>query len=347
MIGSPAILILDDDLTLARLLATTLEREGYRAVVTHDVPSARRALAQDRFVLVVCDLHLPGESGHPIVEHVVATCPHTAVVVVTGTSDLATAQSLTALGVYGYLIKPFELDQFLIVVANALRRRELEQSRLLYERTLEHAVRFRTAQIAASRSETVVRLMAAIDVRDGATGLHSERTAHFAAEIAARIGCSEEFCELVALAAPLHDIGKLAVPDLILHKRGPLTPQERRVIERHPAVGHEMLAGSEHELLELAATIAWTHHERLDGTGYPRGLAGDAIPLAGQIVSVADMFDAMTSDRPYRAARSLDYAVDALDACRGSRFDPILVDALLESLESESHSPRLVSEAVA
>jgi putative two-component system response regulator len=327
-----SVLVVDDDASDRRLLATILEREGYRTVVAEGAGEAYEQLARGTFALVVCDLYLNGESGVNIVSHVAAMHPTTAVVVVSGGSDRATAEMLLAIGAYGYLIKPFGIDQFLITVANALRRRALEDEHLQYERALEQAVSVRTVELRKSREETVRRLAAAVDSRDGVTGLHSERTAQYAAATARILGLPKPTCELIALAMPLHDIGKVAIPDRILHKAGPLTPGERQTMETHAEVGYRMLEGSGEELLDLAATIAWTHHEHIDGTGYPRGLAGDDIPLAGRIAAAADVLDALTSERPYRSAYPLEHAVEILLKASGRQLDPDVVDALLGSL---------------
>jgi putative two-component system response regulator len=321
----------DDDVGFRRLIATVLAREGYRTTLAGDATEARALLAERAFALAVCDLHLPGESGMTVVTHIAATYPTTAIVVVSG-ADFAVADGVLAAGAYGYLIKPFGLDQFLVTVSNALRRRQLEQDRLAYERSLERAVAERTAELEHSRRETVRRLAAAVDWRDDVTGMHSGRTAAYAVAIAQRLGWAEDECNLLALATPLHDIGKIAVPDSVLRKPGPLTAAERALMEEHAALGHRMLTGSGEELLELAATIAWTHHERLDGSGYPRRLRGAQIPAAGRITAVADMLDALTSDRPYRRALPIELAVEVLVEQRGHGLDAAMVDAVVDSL---------------
>jgi putative two-component system response regulator len=332
---APRILVLDDDAPFRRLIAKVLEREGYPIALAADGREARAALAAQSFALVVCDLELPGESGSALIDHISAGYPGTAVLVVSGGSDRARADHLLARGAYGYLIKPFSIDQFLITVSNALRRRELERERLLYELTLEHAVAARTAELQRSREETVRCLAAAVDSRDGVTGLHSGRTAQYTRAIARTLGWSDDACDLLALAAPLHDIGKISIPDRILHKPGPLTARERATMETHAAAGYFMLAGSGEELLELAATIAWTHHERLDGSGYPCGLRGEEIPAAGRMTAVADVLDALTSDRPYRRAYPLDDALEKLESLSGRALDSEMVDALVESLDDD------------
>jgi putative two-component system response regulator len=184
--------------------------------------------------------------------------------------------------------------------------------------------------LRASRQETVERLTRAIEMHDAETGRHVGRMASIAAFLAGEVGFDREKVMLLRTAAPMHDVGKVATPDEILRKPGPLTPEEREEMQRHTVVGHEILAGSDSELLQMAASIALTHHERWDGSGYPLGLKGEEIPLEGRIVAVADVFDALLSDRCYRPAMSAAEAVETLAAERGTHFDPEIVDILLE-----------------
>ncbi len=188
-------------------------------------------------------------------------------------------------------------------------------------------------ELTASRQETVERLAKALELHDEETGRHVNRMASIAAFLAGQVGLDRARVQLLRTAAPMHDVGKVATPDGVLRKRGPLTPAERKEMERHTTVGYEILADSESELLQLAATIALTHHERFDGAGYPRGLAGEQIPIAGRITAVADVFDALLSDRCYRSALSVDEAVAVIKEGRGTHFDPRIVDALLDHLE--------------
>ena len=188
-------------------------------------------------------------------------------------------------------------------------------------------------ELRASRQETVERLAKALEVHDMETGRHVNRMATIAAFIASRVGLDPDRVLLLRTAAPMHDVGKVATPDGILQKQGPLTPEERKEMERHTTFGYEILADSDSELLQLAATIALTHHERWDGGGYPQGLAGEDIPIEGRITAVADVFDALLSDRCYRSALSADDAVEVMREGRGTHFDPQVVDALLGNLE--------------
>ena len=201
-------------------------------------------------------------------------------------------------------------------------REELAEAR---ERAIE--------ELQASRQETVERLARAIEMHDAETGEHIDRMASVAAFLARKVGLDRDRVLLLRVAAPMHDVGKVATPDGILRKQGPLTPEEREEMQRHTTVGYQILADSESELLHLAATIALTHHEHWDGSGYPQGLVGERIPIEGRITAVADVFDALLSDRCYRPALPVEEAVEVMREGRGTHFDPRIVDALLDHLE--------------
>src|SRR6202035_5744096 len=183
-----------------------------------------------------------------------------------------------------------------------------------------------------AQAETVRRLSMAVEFRDEDTGAHIERIGRFSRLLGKHIGMEPDFCERLSHAAPLHDVGKVAIPDAILLKPGPLTPQERAIVETHAEEGHRLVRGSSSAILEMAATIALSHQEKWDGTGYPRGLAGESIPIEGRIVAIADVFDALTSDRVYRQAFPVDEAVKIMREQRGRHFDPVLLDAFMEVL---------------
>jgi methanogenic corrinoid protein MtbC1 len=195
-------------------------------------------------------------------------------------------------------------------------------------------------ELEISQAEMVRRLSMAVEFRDEDTGAHIERIGRFSRLLSEQIGMDPEFCERISHAAPLHDVGKVAIPDAILLKPGPLTPQERAIVETHAEEGYRLVRGSSSAILEMAATIALSHQEKWDGSGYPRGLAGEAIPLEGRIVAIADVFDALTSDRVYRKAFPVDEAVTIMREQRGRHFDPVLLDAFMEVLESSGIDAR-------
>jgi diguanylate cyclase (GGDEF)-like protein len=213
-------------------------------------------------------------------------------------------------------------------------QQELSQRRRTEDELLETVARLREAESALqlSQAETIRRLAFAAEFRNAETGRHTERMSRYCKLLARRLELDDERCELIRLASGLHDVGKIAIPDRILLKPSSLTESERRVMERHAEIGHRLLANSSSELLDVAATIALTHHERYDGTGYPGGLAGEAIPLEGRIASVADVFDAITSNRVYRPALPLDEAIEVMREGRGTQFDPLVLDLFLEAL---------------
>jgi len=331
------ILVVDDDPKELKLLAGQLDRAGYHCSAASDAADARRRVAGEQFDLLLTDVNLPGESGLKFVQHVLTEFPQTAAVIVTGVDDPAVANTAIEVGTYGYIMKPFTANEVLIGVKNALSRRRLEIENKAQRETLEQIVRVRTAalersatRLTLSREEIVRRLSRAVEYRDEETGGHTERMSAYCAMLAGKLGLD---VESVRIASPMHDVGKVALPDHILLRPGSLTVEERQEMERHTWVGHQILAGSGSALLDLGATIALTHHEKWDGTGYPRGLVGSAIPLEGQVAAVADVFDALTSDRPYRQAYSIEHAVETLRSERGKHFDPRLVDLFLENVE--------------
>jgi putative two-component system response regulator len=331
------ILVVEDDAQDQKLLIRLLDRAGYRCSAAADASEARRLVAGEQFDLILADVKLPGESGLQLVQHAMAEYPGIAALMVTGMDDPALANTAIEIGTYGYIIKPFTGNEILIGVKNALCRRKLQIENTAQRETLEQIVHARTTAIERSakrlklsREETVRRLSRAVEYRDEETGGHTERMSAYCALLAGKLGLD---VESIRIASPMHDVGKVALPDHILLRPGALTAEEREEMERHTLIGHQILSGSGSALLELGATIALTHHEKWDGTGYPRRLAGNAIPLEGQVAAVADVFDALTSDRPYRQAFTIDRAVEIMQGERGGHFDPRLVDLFLENVD--------------
>jgi HD-GYP domain-containing protein (c-di-GMP phosphodiesterase class II) len=240
------------------------------------------------------------------------------------------------------------LERFAEIVALAVENARLStaaEDELLERRRAEEELLEAIASLKRSEhelqrahAETIRRLASAAEYRDDDTGRHIERMGRYCEFLARRLGLEEARCELLRIASPLHDVGKIAIPDAILLKPGPLSVEERRLMERHAEVGYELLSGSSSELLEVAATIAWTHHERVDGGGYPRGLVGAEIPLEGRIASVADVFEALTSDRVYRPAFTVREALELMRRERGTHFDAVILDVLVESVHELTHA---------
>jgi len=347
------VLCVDDEPQVLRVMTRCLESWGYRSAAVTSVAQARERLDDAEYALVLCDVNMPGESGIELLRTLSARRPDVATVMVTGHDDPGLAEIALDLGAYGYMIKPFAPNELRISVANALRRRNLELESLAYRDLLELTVRQRTAalkqavasleevqaQLRLTGDETIVRLSLALESRDANTSDHTEHVSRYALMIARELGLEDARCEMIRAASPLHDVGKIAVPDAILLKPGKLTPAERGAMESHTEAGYRILAGSRSMLLDLAATIALTHHERYDGDGYPRRLPGLEIPIEGRIVAVADVFDALTSDRPYRRRLMLEDAVALVRAGRGSQFDPEVVDSFVHSRSLQEAAP--------
>jgi putative two-component system response regulator len=328
------VLVVDDEEAVRGLIARLVKRSGHRVQTASSASEARACFADQDFELAICDLRMPGEPGADLLRWIIGEYPDTAVLVATGSADRDTAERVLSLGAYGYLLKPFKPSEVEINISNALRRRSLEIENRQYRDMLEQRVRERTSELRHAHHESVQRLARAIEFRSRETGEHVERIGAHAAAVARRLGLAEERCDQIGTAAVLHDVGKIGIPDDILLKPGPLTGEERERIQEHAEIGHRLLSGTGIEVLELAADIAWTHHERFDGKGYPRGLAGEDIPIEGRITAVADVFDALTHDRVYRPALPLDEALGIVHEGRGTHFDPRVVDAFLEELAS-------------
>jgi putative two-component system response regulator len=335
--ASGRILVVDDDPQMRRLLSTLMSAEGFTCDVAGGLAEARARLLEFDADLVLLDVRLPGESGLSLARELAARPDGPAVLIVSGQDDAAVAGIALDAGVLGYVTKPFRRNDVTIAVQNALRRHRDDRERRAQRAALEDRVIERTAvaldaleRLRAANEETVRTLSKAVEFRDPETGSHIERMSHYCAMLAVPLGLDPD---LLRVASRLHDIGKIATPDSILLKPGPLTPDERVEMERHAEIGYWLLRGSSIEVLEHAAMIAWTHHERHDGSGYPRGLAGEDIPLAGRIAGVADVFDALTTDRVYRSAVPVEEAVAVLEAQRGRQLDPAVLDVFLGDLD--------------
>ena len=331
------ILVVDDDNQVARLVSRILTNAGYVCGVASTVAQARAALEADDYALVLCDVGMPGESGLELVASLQDKAPATAVLMMSGQDDPGIASIASERGAYGYLVKPFTGNELVITVDNALHRRRLELETLNTNHRLESMVAQRTDElrlaldeVGRSRLEVVKRLSRAVEQRDLDTGIHIERIGELSALLAQACDVDPERVELIRAAAPMHDVGKLGIPDDILRKAGPLTEHERAAMQRHAEIGYEILSGSTIELLEVAASIAYTHHERWDGGGYPRGLRNGQIPFEGRIVAVVDVYDALSSDRVYRRAMPSAVALRAVARGSGTQFDPDVASLLGE-----------------
>ncbi len=341
------ILVVDDEEPIRRLLGYMLQTHGYTVTLAADAREARQRMDEQPFALRLCDVNMPGESGMDLVRNLLADRPHIAAIMVTGLDSSVLANAALDMGAFGYIVKPFESNEVLIDVANALRRRRLEMENRLHRDNLEDIVRTRTMalqqalewlersekELRLSREETIERLAIAAEFRDSSTAQHIQRMSHYCELLARKLGLAPERVDLIRTASPMHDIGKIGTPDHVLLKPGKFTAAEFDVISQHAEIGYKILSGSDSELLKVAAIIAWTHHERYDGTGYPRKLKGEEIPIEGRIASIADNFDALTTARVYKPAFDFEHARDLMIKERGKHFDPELLDLFLSSPE--------------
>ena len=342
------ILVVDDEAPTRRTFSRALAGDGYECATAESVSQARELLGADPYDLVICDLNMPGESGMTLLEELDKSHREVAVLMVTGEDDPAIAHLASERGADGYMIKPFSRNELLIHVDCALEqaRRRRHQRRLSDDSLLEaheRATEVREALMDVAERERLIdhqqaemlrRLSEAVGQRDLETGAHIRRIGQNSALLARAYGLDDETVRAIGLAAPMHDVGKVAIPDAILLKPAELSRGEREVMKRHAQIGHDILAYSGSPLLDLAAEIALTHHERFDGYGYPAGLPGEKIPLAGRIVAITDVFDALINDRPYRAQLSLEGALEIMCEGRATHFDPALLDCFLKILDA-------------
>jgi response regulator RpfG family c-di-GMP phosphodiesterase len=312
------ILLIDDEAQMRRALARTLAASGYRCEQAGTAGEGRELLEGDGFDLVICDLRV-SEEGLALLDEIERGHGDTALLMVSG--DPSLAQRAGERGASAYMIKPFSANELRTNVALALGHAERKRRR-------------RTRDDSSGReAEMLERLNEVVASRDLKTGIHTRAVGRLSGLLAAASGLDEESVRRIRIAAPMHDIGKIAMPDVILMKPSPLTGAERTFMERHAQIGHDLLAGTGSSVLDLAAEIALTHHEHFDGTGYPRGLSGERIPLVGRIVAIADVFDALISDRPYRVALSQRDALEEMLEQRGARFDPALLDLFADDFD--------------
>jgi putative two-component system response regulator len=325
--GHPTVLVVDDDRGICELTSVLLSEQGYECEVATTPAEARDALRRRPISLCLCDLYLGEYSGFDLAKEIADLAPGVALVMMSGSDDVAVVEQALVLGAYDYLLKPFRESELAIAVKNALHRRQLEHESRELRRRLEDAV-------ALSREETIHRLARAVEFRDMPTGRHVERMSAYCRMLARRLGIPGPRAALIQTASLLHDIGKLGIPDRILSKPAKLSDDERREMQQHTTLGHKLLSGSSSEIVELAATIALTHHERVDGAGYPKRLRGEEIPVEGRIAAVCDVFDALTTPRPYRARPfSFEEAIAIMRAERGRAFDPEILDTFLDSID--------------
>lgn len=333
------ILIIDDDPSNARLLSRILVRAGYRDV--HMMTDGRRAMAaygELEPALVLLDLRMPHVSGFSLLQRlreVADPANVTPVLVVTADPSVESRRRAHLLGANDYLVKPYDLAEVIRRVDALLELRAHANAGYSAMHEMRNTLDLALRHEDTTECEVLERLIVACSFRDSMSEGHTRRVGELAAAIASQLQLSAETVESIRYCAQLHDVGKIAVPDEILLKPGRLTPDEMSVAQHHTTIGAAMLSGTTFPLLQLAAEIAVTHHERWDGNGYPHGLSGAAIPMAGRVVAVADVFDALTHERPYKKAWPVGDALCEIRANRGSQFDPDVVDALFSLVSTD------------
>ncbi|MFA5059992.1 MAG: HD domain-containing phosphohydrolase [Candidatus Omnitrophota bacterium] len=329
------ILIIDDQQIHALLLEKIIKTAGYERVLSITDPrQAIRVLTDFQPDLVLLDLNMPGVDGFQIMNDLKEYRKEQYLPILVISMEKGQEIRLRALeaGATDFLSKPYENVEVLVRIRNMVEMRILDRQVREQNKILEARVLERTRELRDTRLDIIHRLARAAEYRDNDTGIHIIRMSRFCSKLGAVAGLSEAQCELLLTASPLHDIGKIGIPDHILLKPGKLTPEEWEVMKSHTIIGAELLSGSTSPLMKMAEVIAMTHHERWDGKGYPRGLKDEDIPLVGRICGICDVFDALTSKRPYKEAWSVDDTVAEIKKGSGQHFDPQLVEGLLKIL---------------
>jgi putative nucleotidyltransferase with HDIG domain len=336
------ILVVDDDDSIRSLIVSMLANAGYDCRAVSSGEAAVAELQSDgKYSLMLSDLAMERMNGMELLERGRKLDSQMQVVMVTAIHDVSTAIEAIRAGAYDYLLKPFEREQLLAAVRRALETRRLKLENLAYQNKLESLVAARTILLEKANADltrerdklersydiTLEALGDALDMKDAETEGHSKRVTAFTIAIARAMNLTSDRVRMIARGAFLHDIGKMAIPDAILRKPGRLTPEEQMLMREHAFLGYQMLRKI--DFLRESAQIVYSHQERYDGSGYPRGLKGDQIPLGARIFAVADTFDAITSDRPYRAAQSIPSARREIQKYAGHQFDPSIVETFI------------------
>src|SRR5262245_61038020 len=323
-------LIVDDEPRLRRVLVRLLEAEGFACAEAGSGTEALRELERQPAPLVISDLRMPEMDGVSLLREIIVRWPETAVIVVTAVAEVESAVACLQMGALDYVAKPFHLDEVRARVAQALDKRRLIIENRHYQQGLEARVEAQAHRIEELFLEGVHALVYALEAKDAYTRGHSMRVANYSIEIAHAMDLSRDMVETIALGAELHDVGKIGVSESVLHKAGKLSDAEYRHIMEHTVIGARIL-GPLMKDAPGALAIVRSHHERLDGAGFPDGLKGEQIPFEARLVSVADAFDAMTSVRPYRPSLSVEQAIHELEHGKSVQFDPAVVDAFCQA----------------
>lgn len=331
---SHTILIVDDSEANRLILHDQVISLGHRPILAENGLSALEKILEHQPDLILLDIMMPKMDGYQVLERLKSDSGmcHIPVIMVSANDEIESVANCIEQGAVDYLVKPFNPVLLKARIKAALANKLLHDQQEAHQKTiqeynekLEERVRERTRNLKETRLEVIQRLGRAAEYRDNETGKHVLRMSHYSARLARELGMNDKECYLLQLTSPMHDIGKIGIPDGILLKPGPLTVDERKIMETHTTIGGEILGGGKSELIKMAEAIALTHQEKWDGTGYPKGLKGKEIPLVGQITAICDVFDAITSKRPYKEAYSIEEAVEFITSQSGKHFDPHLV----------------------
>lgn len=334
MKGKPKILVVDDEERNRRLMEAMLLPLDYQVILARD---GEEALAKVREIppdVILLDIMMPKMDGFEVVRQLKKEAKTIPVVMVTALREVEDRIKALDAGADDFLTKPVDKTELRARVSSLLKVKAYNDYMRNYQEELEVEVARRTEQlrqaleeVKAASLDTIYRLSRAAEYKDEETGAHIQRMSHYAAAVARRMGLNEETVETILYAAPMHDVGKIGIPDYILLKPGKLEPDEWEIMKQHTIIGAKILEGSKAEFIKLANVIALSHHEKWDGSGYPQGLKGSKIPIAGRITAITDVFDALTSRRPYKEPFSVEKSLSIIKECRGSHFDPEVVDA--------------------
>jgi len=329
------ILVVDDESPVRSMIGATLQRQGYEVQQAVSGTQAIEMLGKGLFDLVLTDIVMEDGNGIALLERIRVDQPHLPVVMVSAIHDISVAIDSMRRSAYDYLLKPFEREHLVATVQRALDHRQALQESHNYQQNLEQVVRARTEMLRQAMEDlehsydvTLEALGDALDLKDSETEGHSKRVTAYTIALARAMGISPVDIKIIARGAFLHDIGKMAIPDEILRKPGKLTSDEEQIMQDHCTRGYHILRKI--PFLSEAAAIVYTHQEHFDGNGYPSRLRGNEIPIGARIFAVADAMDAITSDRPYRKAKSFDEARQEILRCSGTQFDPNVVEVFLK-----------------
>lgn len=329
------ILIVDDEAANIRLLDKILRRQGFLNITsTNDSREVENLCKQTRFDAFLLDIRMPHLDGFQLMTQLKTQFydDYLPVLVLTAQTDMETRLKALEYGAKDFLTKPFDQLEAITRIHNLLEVRLMHNRVREQNQQLEETVKARTLELYQTRHEVIRRLGLAAEYRDNETGNHIIRMSKYAQLLALAHGLSEQEAELILNAAPMHDVGKIGIPDRILLKPGKLDAEEWKIMQTHVAIGADILSGSATQLMETARLIALHHHEKWDGSGYPSGLSGEDISIAGRICALSDVFDALTSERPYKPAWSLAETLSYIEAQSGKHFDPRLTPLLKQTL---------------